>query len=145
MVGQRLEVNVHIVTSSASATQNVVTAVNRAGVVVSDTVLEPLASAEAVLTQDERELGCCLLDIGGGTTELIVYSGGMVRHTAALARRRRSFHQRSGRRPAHADSRSRKNQARARLRLARTARRRSAPSKSPASAIARRAPFSRAC
>ena len=85
MVGQSLEVNVHIVTTSTTATQNVVTAVNRAGVVVSDTALEPLASAESVLTQDERELGCCLLDIGGGTTELIVYSGGVVRHTGAVA------------------------------------------------------------
>jgi cell division protein FtsA len=85
MVGQSLEVNVHIVTTSITATQNVVTAVNRAGVVVSDTALEPLASADAVLTQDERELGCCLLDIGGGTTELIVYSGGVVRHTGAVA------------------------------------------------------------
>jgi cell division protein FtsA len=84
MIGQKLEVNVHIVTGSAAATQNVVTAVNRAGVFVSDTALEPLASAEAVLMQDERELGCCLLDIGGGTTELIVFSGGVVRHTAAL-------------------------------------------------------------
>lgn len=85
MVGQRLEANVHIVTSSATATQNVVNAVNKSGVIVSDTVLEPLASAEACLTQDERELGCCLLDIGGGTTELIVFSGGVVRHTAAIA------------------------------------------------------------
>ncbi len=84
MVGQKLEVNVHIVTASSSATQNVVTAVNRAGVVVSETAFEPLAAAEAVLTQDERELGTCLLDIGGGTTGLIVYYGGMVRHTAAL-------------------------------------------------------------
>lgn len=84
MVGQKLEVNVHIVTSSASATQNIVTAVNRAGVVVTDTALEPLAAAEAVLTQDERELGCCLLDIGGGTTELLAFSGGVVRHSAAL-------------------------------------------------------------
>jgi len=85
MVGQSLEVNAHIVTTSITATQNVVTAVNRAGVVVSDTALEPLASAEAVLTQDERELGCCLLDIGGGTTELIVYSGEVVRHTGGVA------------------------------------------------------------
>lgn len=84
MLGQRLEANVHIVTSSGSATQNIVTAVNRAGVRVDDTVLEPLASAEACLTQDERELGCCLLDIGGGTTELIAYAGGVVRHTAAI-------------------------------------------------------------
>jgi cell division protein FtsA len=84
MVGQKLEVNVHIVTASAAATQNIVTAVNRAGVVVTDTALEPLASAEAALTQDERELGACLLDIGGGTTEMIVFAGGVVRHTAAL-------------------------------------------------------------
>ena len=84
MVGQRLEVNVHIVTSAISATQNLVTAANRAGVVVSDTVLEPLASAESSLTQDERELGACLLDIGGGSTDVIVYSGGMVRHAAVV-------------------------------------------------------------
>jgi len=84
MVGQRLEANVHIVTASGTATQNIVTAVNRAGVRVDDTVLEPFASAEACLTQDERELGACLLDVGGGTTELIAYSGGVVRHTAAI-------------------------------------------------------------
>ena len=84
MVGQRLEANVHIVTASGTATQNIVTAVNRAGVRVDDTVLEPFASAEACLTQDERELGACLLDIGGGTTELIAYTGGVVRHTAAV-------------------------------------------------------------
>ena len=84
MVGQRLEANVHIVTASGTATQNIVTAVNRAGVRVDDTVLEQLASAEACLTQDERELGCCLLDIGGGTTELIAYVGGVVRQTAAI-------------------------------------------------------------
>ncbi|MGB7626847.1 MAG: cell division protein FtsA, partial [Candidatus Acidiferrum sp.] len=84
MVGQRLEANVHLVTSSIAATQNLVTAANRAGILVNDTVLEPLASAEACLTQDERELGACLLDIGGGTTELIVYGGGVVRHTSAV-------------------------------------------------------------
>ena len=84
MMGQRLEANVHIVTASASAAQNVVTAVNRAGVRVSDTVLEALASADACLTQDERELGACLLDIGGGTTEIIVYTGGVVRYTGAV-------------------------------------------------------------
>jgi len=84
MVGQRLEVNVHLVTSSASAMQNLVTAVNQAGIEVADTVLEPLASAESCLTQDERELGCCLLDIGGGTTELVVFGNGMLRHAAAI-------------------------------------------------------------
>jgi cell division protein FtsA len=85
MVGQRLEANVHLVTSSVAATQNLVTAANRAGILISDTVLEPLASAESSLTQDERDLGCCLLDIGGGTTEVIVYGGGVVRHTGAVA------------------------------------------------------------
>ncbi|HKV24143.1 MAG TPA: cell division protein FtsA [Candidatus Acidoferrum sp.] len=84
MVGHRLEANVHLVTSSITATQNLVTAANRAGILVNDTVLEPLASAESCLTQDERELGCCLLDIGGGTTELIVFGGGVVRHTGAV-------------------------------------------------------------
>jgi cell division protein FtsA len=84
MVGQRLEANVHIVTASGTATQNVVTAVNRAGVRVDDTVLEPFAAAEACLTQDERELGACLLDIGGGTTDLIAYAGGVVRQTATI-------------------------------------------------------------
>jgi len=85
MIGQRLETNVHLVTSSVAATQNLVTAANRAGILISDTVLEPLASAESCLTQDERDLGCCLLDVGGGTTELIVYGGGVVRHTSAVA------------------------------------------------------------
>ena len=84
MVGQRLETNVHLVTSSISATQNLVTAANRAGILISDTVLEPLASAESCLTQDERDLGCCILDIGGGTTEIIVYAGGVVCHTSAV-------------------------------------------------------------
>jgi cell division protein FtsA len=85
MVGHKLEANVHIVTASSSATLNLVTAANKAGILISDTVLEPLASGEACLTQDERDLGCCLLDIGGGTTELIAYGGGVVRHTGVIA------------------------------------------------------------
>ena len=85
MVGQHLEANVQLVTSSIIATQNLVTAANRAGILISDTVLEPLASSDACLTQDERDLGCCLLDIGGGTTEIIVYRGGAIRHTSAVA------------------------------------------------------------
>jgi len=84
MVGMRLEANVHIVTSSMTATQNLVTAANRSGILISDTVVEPLASAEACLTQDERDLGVCLLDIGGGTTELVVFGAGVVRHTGAV-------------------------------------------------------------
>ena len=84
MIGQRLEANVHVVTSSTAATQNLVTAANKAGILVSDTVLETLASAEACLAQDERDLGSCLLDIGGGSTEMIVYGGGVVRHTSTV-------------------------------------------------------------
>ncbi|MBI3406009.1 MAG: cell division protein FtsA [Acidobacteria bacterium] len=84
MAGQNLEANVHLVTTSSMATQNLITAVNRAGVVVADTVLEPLAAAEACLSKDEKELGCCLLDIGGGTTEMIVFAGGVVRHVSAI-------------------------------------------------------------
>ncbi len=84
MVGARLEVDVHLVTASASASQNVVTAVNRAGVMVQDTVFEPLASGEACLTADERELGVALVDIGGGSTDLVVYHAGVVQHTAVI-------------------------------------------------------------
>jgi cell division protein FtsA len=84
MVGGRLEVNVHLVTASVTASQNVVTAVNRAGIVVLDTVYEPLAAAEACLTADERELGAALVDIGGGSTGLIVFRQGTVRHTAVI-------------------------------------------------------------
>lgn len=84
MMGSRLEVNVHLVMASASATQNIVTAVNRAGIVVRDTVFESLASAEACLTADERELGVALVDLGGGSSDLIVYYQGTVRHTAVI-------------------------------------------------------------
>ena len=85
MMGQRLEANVHLVTTSTAATQNLVTAGNKAGIHIDDTVLEPLASAEACLTLDEKELGCCLLDIGGGTTDLAVFGWGAVRHTGTVA------------------------------------------------------------
>jgi cell division protein FtsA len=84
MVGGRLEVNVHVVTASAAASQNIVTAVNRAGIVVLDTVFEPLAGAEACLTTDERELGVALVDVGGGSTDLAVFHQGTVRHTAVI-------------------------------------------------------------
>jgi cell division protein FtsA len=84
MVGSRLEVRVHMVTGAGSATQNVVTAVNRAGVHVDDTVFEPLGCADAVLRSDERELGVCLAEMGAGSTELIVFYDGAVAHTGAV-------------------------------------------------------------
>src|SRR3989449_8141956 len=84
MVGTRLEVNAHIVTSSTTAAQNIVTAVNRSGLLVGDTVLESVAVGEAILTDDEKELGCVLADIGGGKTNIAIYHRGAVRHTAVV-------------------------------------------------------------
>jgi cell division protein FtsA len=81
MVGKALMVRVHVVTASASATQNTVTVLNKAGIHVDDTVFEPLAGADAVLRSDERELGVCLADIGAGSTDLIVLHEGAVQHT----------------------------------------------------------------
>src|SRR5947207_6631740 len=84
MVGTRLEVNVHIVTSSTTAAQNIITAVNRSGLLVGDTVLEPIAVGEAILSEDEKELGSVLVDIGGGKTNLAIYHRGAVRHTVVV-------------------------------------------------------------
>ena len=85
MSGIRLEVDVHIVTCSATSGQNIVKCCNLAGLDVADVVLEPLASAQAVLSQDERELGVVLVDIGGGTTDIAIYSAGSIVHTSVLA------------------------------------------------------------
>ena len=84
MMAVRLEVRVHMVTAASSATQNVISAVNRAGVQVDDTVFEPLACADAVLRNDERELGVCLVDMGAGSTSLIVFQEGAVIHSAVI-------------------------------------------------------------
>jgi cell division protein FtsA len=84
MMASRLEVRVHMVTVASSTMQNVVTAVNRAGIHVDDTVFEPLACADAVLRSDERELGVCLADLGAGSTSLIVFQEGAVAHTAVI-------------------------------------------------------------
>src|SRR5437899_6859254 len=84
MMATRLEVRVHMVTTVANATQNMVTAVNRAGVHVDDTVFEPLACADSVLRADEREMGVCLADVGAGSTSLIVFLEGAVAHTAVV-------------------------------------------------------------
>ena len=84
MTGTRLEVNVHVVTCSSTAAQNTVTCVNRAGLEVAGTVLTHIAAQDACLTQDEKELGVALVDIGGGTTDLAIYERGALWHTAVL-------------------------------------------------------------
>jgi len=85
MWGVRLEASVHIVTASTISTQNVIRCCERTGLHVRDLFLEPLASAEAVLTPEEKELGVLLLDIGGGTTDMVVFHNAAVRHTSVLA------------------------------------------------------------
>ncbi len=84
MSGVRLEARVHMVTGAASAAQNIVKCVQRCGLEVEDIVLEQLASSFAVLTDDEKELGICLVDIGGGTTDIAVFNNGAIRHTAVI-------------------------------------------------------------
>jgi cell division protein FtsA len=85
LTGARLEVNVHIVKGSATATQNLIACVNKAGIEVTDTVIAQLSAAEAVLTPDEKELGVALLDIGGGTADLAIFERGSLWHTAVIA------------------------------------------------------------
>jgi len=84
MSGVRLEVKVHIVTGAVSAAQNIIKCVRRCGLEVRDLVLQPLASALAVLTEDEKDLGVALVDIGGGTTDIAVFTQGAIRHTAVI-------------------------------------------------------------
>src|SRR5215211_5093624 len=85
MIGARLAVKVHIVTSPVTARQNVINAVNRAGLVVGEMVLEQLAAAEAALTDDDKEFGSALVDVGAETTGLVIYQRGAVQHTAVFA------------------------------------------------------------
>jgi len=84
MSGVRLEAKVHLVTGAMSATQNIIKCVRRCGLEVDDIILEQLAASAAVLTDDEKELGVCLVDIGGGTTDIAVFSDGAIRHTAVI-------------------------------------------------------------
>lgn len=84
MSGVRLEAKVHMVTGSVSAAQNIVKCVRRCGLDVDDVILEQLASSYAVLTEDEKELGVCLVDIGGGTTDIAVFTDGAIHHTAVI-------------------------------------------------------------
>ena len=85
MSGVRLEVKVHIVTGAVTSAQNIIRCANRAGLDVYDIVLESLASSEAVLTDEERNLGVALIDFGGGTTDLAIFSQGSIKHTSVLA------------------------------------------------------------
>lgn len=84
MSGVRLEGKVHLVTCAVSAAQNIVKCVQRCGLTVEDVVLEQLASSYSVLTEDERELGVCLVDMGGGTTDIAVFCEGAIQHTAVI-------------------------------------------------------------
>ncbi|HHL45316.1 MAG TPA: cell division protein FtsA, partial [Gammaproteobacteria bacterium] len=84
MSGVRLEAKVHMVTGAVSAAQNIVKCVRRCGLEVDDVILEQLASSYAVLTDDEKELGVCLVDIGGGTTDIAIFTEGAIRHTAVI-------------------------------------------------------------
>lgn len=84
MSGVRLEAKVHIVTGAVSAAQNIAKCLRRCGLQVSDMILEQLASSHAVLTEDEKELGVCLVDIGGGTTDIAIFTDGCIRHTSVI-------------------------------------------------------------
>jgi cell division protein FtsA len=84
MSGVRLEVKVHIVTGAVSAVENITKCIRRCGLEVKDLILQPLASSIAVLNDDEKDLGVCLMDIGGGTTDIAVFTGGAIRHTAVI-------------------------------------------------------------
>ena len=84
MSGVRLEVKVHIVTGAVSAAQNIIKCVRRCGIEVNDLILQPLASSRAVLAEDEKDLGVCLVDIGGGTTDIAIFTHGAIRHTAVI-------------------------------------------------------------
>ncbi|MEX1074238.1 MAG: cell division protein FtsA [Burkholderiales bacterium] len=84
MSGVRLEVKVHIVTGAMSAAQNIVKCVRRCGLEVNDLILQPLASSRAVLSEDETDLGVCLVDVGGGTSDIAIFTHGAIRHTAVI-------------------------------------------------------------
>jgi cell division protein FtsA len=85
MAGVRLETKIHIVTGAVTSAQNIIKCANRAGLDVCDIVLESLASSEAVLSDEERNLGVALIDFGGGTTDMAVFSRGTIKHTSVLA------------------------------------------------------------
>ena len=85
MTGTRLEAKVHIVTAAVASAQNIVKSVNKAGLAVADIVLQQIASSEAVLGHDEKDLGVALIDVGGGTTDIAIYHNGTIKHTAVIS------------------------------------------------------------
>ena len=115
MCGVRLEARVHLVTGAVSAAQNIIKCVNRCGLEVDDLILQQLASSYAVLSDDEKELGIALVDIGAGTTDIAVFTQGAIRHTAVDSDCRRPGHQRHRRGPAHPDPARGRNQNQIRL------------------------------
>jgi len=84
MCGVRMEAKVHMITGAVSASQNIVKCIRRCGLAVDDIILEQIASSESVLTEDEKELGVCMIDIGGGTTDIAIFTDGAIRHTAVI-------------------------------------------------------------
>ena len=122
MSGVRLEVKVHIVTGAVSAAQNIMKCVRRCGLEVQDLILQPLASAMAVLSEDEKDLGVRLVDIGGGTTDIAVFTQGAIRHTAVIPIAGDQITNDIAMALAHADQGRRGDQAPLRLRSARARR-----------------------
>jgi cell division protein FtsA len=84
MAGVRLEAHVHVVTAALSATQNITKCVQRCGLTVDELIMQPLAASQAVLNEDEKDLGICVVDIGAGTTDIAVFTDGAIRHTACI-------------------------------------------------------------
>jgi len=84
MSGVRLDTRVHIITGASTAVQNIQKCIERCGLKVDEVMLQPLASGQAVLTEDEKDLGVCVIDIGGGTTDIAVYTNGAIRHTSVI-------------------------------------------------------------
>ena len=111
MYGVRLEASVHVVTSSVAAVRNICHSILRAGVEVHGVALGPLASSYAVLSEDEQQMGICLLDIGGGTTDVVVFVGGGLRHSGIIGLGRAERDQRHRRWLAHYADRGRAGQA----------------------------------
>ena len=84
MAGSRLEANVHIITTSSTAKKNLTKCINNSLLEINDYVLQPVASSEAVLSDEERDLGVCLVDIGCGTTDIAIFTDGTIKHSAVI-------------------------------------------------------------